>query len=128
MKQLARTSSYGRGVCCPSTTSWTDSKTYISQRVPTHQTRAPCWVKLRLQFVLNFLGVTLRLATTMLFVNTRVDSGKSAITGRFSAFSYIICRLFKHVNLGAPLFERNLVHRQLYQVDAAPMLGFEIID
>jgi hypothetical protein len=32
------------------------------------------------------------------------------------------------VNLGAPLFERNLVHRQLHQVDAAPMLGFEFID
>jgi len=32
------------------------------------------------------------------------------------------------VNPGAPLFERNLADRQLHQVDAAPMLGFEIID
>jgi hypothetical protein len=64
----------------------------------------------------------------MLFVNTRIGSVKSPIAGRFSACSYIICRPFPHVNLSAPQFERNLVHRQLHQVDAAPMLGFEIID
>jgi hypothetical protein len=32
------------------------------------------------------------------------------------------------VNLGAPLFERNLVHRQLHQVDAASVILFEISD
>jgi hypothetical protein len=69
-----------------------------------------------------------RLATTMLFVNTRVGSMKSAITGRFSGCSYIICRPFPHVNLGASLFERDLVHRQLHEMDATSVLRQEILD
>ena len=45
-----------------------------------------------------------------------------------SVCACIVCGHFEHVNLGASLFERNLVHRQLHQVDAAPMLGFEVIE
>jgi hypothetical protein len=32
------------------------------------------------------------------------------------------------VNLGAPLFERDLVHRQLHDVDTASVLRFKIFD
>jgi len=32
------------------------------------------------------------------------------------------------VNLGASLFERDLVHQQLHDVDAASVIRFEILD
>jgi hypothetical protein len=32
------------------------------------------------------------------------------------------------VNLGASLFERDFVHRQLHQVDAASVIRVEILD
>jgi hypothetical protein len=37
-------------------------------------------------------------------------------------------RAFEHTNLRASLFERDLVHHQLHDVDAASMIRFEILD
>src|SRR2546429_9800919 len=33
-----------------------------------------------------------------------------------------------HVNLGASLFERDLVHRQLHEMNAASVIRFEVFD
>jgi hypothetical protein len=37
-------------------------------------------------------------------------------------------RALVHTNLGASLFERDLVHQQLHDVDAASVIRFEIIN
>jgi hypothetical protein len=39
-----------------------------------------------------------------------------------------ICLPFEHVNLGAPLFERDFVHRQLHKMNAASVILFQIFD
>jgi len=43
-------------------------------------------------------------------------------------YSWVACRPLPHMNLCASTLKRDLVHRQLHQVDAATVIRFQSFD
>jgi hypothetical protein len=64
-----------------------------------------------------------------IFCNRYTSDGHQRVASfTTTACSYTICLPFEHVNLGASLFERDFVHRQLHEMNAASVILFQIFD